>query len=886
MCAIRELFVTMYLSKLEIQGFKSFAEKAVLEFNHDLTAIVGPNGSGKSNIADAVRWVLGEQSIKLLRGKKSEDVIFAGSGNRVRLGLAEVSIYLNNEDGQAPIDYREVVITRRLYRNGESEYLLNKNKVRLTDIQLLLAKSNFGQRTYSIIGQGMIDSILVASAVERKEFFDEATGVRQYQIKREQAFSKLEHSQQNLAQSQGVLTEIEPRLRSLARQAKKLERREELAKALNELQVKYYSRLFNDLNGEASQQQQKIEKLATAKKRVEEKIHQAQQEIERLQSQDTQAEAFKKLQEQYAELTHQKNKLLQELALVKGKMDLELTKMGQADLVWAKNKAAEIAGQLAVASRQKAEQEKVISQIISQLEDKTQRQLAILKEYQDLQAKLLVAQKNFTGGQNFSYGKIQAHVSSLYQKQQAFLEALDKIKELQQLSKLKKQAEEVAKEINWLLGKLAGALGNESEDFLKIQGSLNSFLVTKDSLVNEIHELKVALAMAEQKKQQLTGEQEKLAKEKGRLELELAAASSNDQQVFNKHLSQSQHDLSGRIDRLDKELGVLQTQLAGFAKDQEQSKNQLFIWQRSLRDLQLELNAISNEYNEIKIALAKIETRKEDLEKELAAEMTGDFQPLEQMAAINLGEAYAEIGRLKNQLAIIGGIDEEVTREYTEVKERYDFLNEQITDLEGGIIACQDLIAELDEKIKIQFEDSFEQINKRFMHYFKILFNGGNAKLLLQRREINEKDPEESDPNSGPAEIENNISEKPSAWKKKYEVGIEIQATPPGKKLKFLNMLSGGEKALTSIALVSAIIANNPSPFVILDEVDAALDEANSQRFARIVEELSDKTQFVCITHNRATMEQAAILYGVTMGNDGVSKLLSINLTEAEKVPA
>src|SRR3990172_2423382 len=197
----------MYLEKLEIQGFKSFAKKTVLEFpdkikgSHSITGIVGPNGSGKSNVADAIRWVLGEQSIKTLRGKKSQDVIFSGSDKKARLGFAEASLYLNNQDKQADIDYTELVITRRVYQSGEGEYFINKAKARLADIQLLLAKANFGQRTYSIIGQGMADSVLSASLQERKELFDEAVGVKQYQIKREQALNKFKATRENLAQT-------------------------------------------------------------------------------------------------------------------------------------------------------------------------------------------------------------------------------------------------------------------------------------------------------------------------------------------------------------------------------------------------------------------------------------------------------------------------------------------------------------------------------------------------------------------------------------------------------------------------------------------------------------------------------------------------------------
>jgi len=232
-----------------------------------------------------------------------------------------------------------------------------------------------------------------------------------------------------------------------------------------------------------------------------------------------------------------------------------------------------------------------------------------------------------------------------------------------------------------------------------------------------------------------------------------------------------------------------------------------------------------------------------------------------------------------------------VVKEYEEVSGRYDFLQEQTGDLEKAIASCHEIIEDLDEKIKKQFELGFEKINNFFGEYFKILFNGGQARLILQKKEIVEaklEAAEEAGDLDEAAEIEETTAKKStkggSASGRKYKVGIDIQATPPGKKLSSLNVLSGGEKALTSIALICAIIACNPSPFVILDEVEAALDEANSQRFVKIINQLSDKTQFICVTHNRTTMQEASILYGVTMGDDSVSKLLSLNLAEAEKV--
>jgi chromosome segregation protein len=252
-------------------------------------------------------------------------------------------------------------------------------------------------------------------------------------------------------------------------------------------------------------------------------------------------------------------------------------------------------------------------------------------------------------------------------------------------------------------------------------------------------------------------------------------------------------------------------------------------------------------------------------------------------------EKITEIGRLKNQLELIGGIDPEVTTEYKEIKNRYEFLFTQIDDLKNSINSLEKLILELDENIKKQFEINFKIIDEEFQKYFKTLFTGGKAKLILIKAPTQGQDP---DLQSG---IGNNIieelEEKPNSeinkikdrLKSNLYFGVEIEATPPGKKLKSINMLSGGERAMTSIALLCAIISANPSPFIILDEVDAALDEANSIRYSEIIEQLSHKSQFIIITHNRATMEKADILYGVTMSDDGVSAVLSLKLESAEK---
>src|SRR3989338_4636579 len=240
----------MFLTKLEVQGFKTFAKKTTLHFlppkgeHNPITSVVGPNGSGKSNLADAMRWVLCEQSLKLLRGKKSEDIIFSGSEGRGRSGFAEVSLTLNNEDRSMPVDFAEITIARRLYRSGESEYLLNGAVARLADLQLLLAQANVGQKSYSVVGQGMVDHILVSTPEERKTFFDDATGVRQFQLKRHEAMLKLKRTYENLAEVEMLLQEIEPRMRSLKRQVTRLEQREEVEKALRQMEYEYYGTLW------------------------------------------------------------------------------------------------------------------------------------------------------------------------------------------------------------------------------------------------------------------------------------------------------------------------------------------------------------------------------------------------------------------------------------------------------------------------------------------------------------------------------------------------------------------------------------------------------------------------------------------------------------------
>lgn len=750
--------IPMFLQRLEIHGFKSFANKTTILFSENgtdgrrgLTAIVGPNGSGKSNIADAMRWVMGEQSLKQLRGKKSEDIIFSGSDKRAKLGMAEVSLFLKNEravpvktegndDGiETILNSPEITITRRLYRDGTSEYLLNNARSRLQDIHMLLAKANIGERGYTIVGQGMIDQFLFLSPEERKEAIDEAAGIRHLQIKKNDAERKLEATRENLREAGLLLAEIEPRLRSLTRQVKRLNEREAIEGELKNLQTKHYGALYRKLSGETGNLRRAV---GVCEKNVAEKessLGTIQTKLNSLEKAETTSTKLVDFQKELEPLHVERQRL--------------------------RDRAFEIR----VAAERSKNTQLPMAAVIAGIES------------------------------------IQAEEQSLFSK-------IKNATTLEELESIKSAAQALDNRIAELLGTIRGETRNKEN-------------------------------------------------EKNLAEVEKG------------------------INEVNAKINAVQDKISNASKGEQEQKSAFFALQREYQGALMVVTQARSELGERRIAIAKTEQRLEDLESEIKAEMQiGDIAPLLAMttedealrqaqgglSAESPEEAYHHIQRLKQQVASIGGIDPEVVREHTETAARYEALKIQYDDLVGAEAKLVLLSAELDLSIGKSFQESFKKISTEFERFFRILFGGGNAKLVyLEPESLPEIDPNEPvDPNAPAKQL-------------RTRPGVEIQAQPPGKKVKSINVLSGGERALTAIALISAIIAVNPSPFVVLDEVDAALDEANSIRFADIVFELTNKTQFIVVTHNRYTMERAGLIYGVTMGDDAVSKILSIKLEEA-----
>lgn len=1005
----------MHLKSLDINGFKSFAEPTHLEFQpprdgaNSITAIIGPNGSGKSNIADAVQWVMGEQSLKQLRGKKSHDIIFAGSAGKGSMGAATVTMTLDNSDHRAPIDYEELVITRRLYRSGESEYIVNGNTVRLIDLQILLAQAQFGQGSYAVIGQGMIDHLLLQSAEERKDFFDEAVGIKEFQLKRHHALLKLHHTKENIVQAELVLQEVEPRLRILKRQVHKLEQRQEVELKLREWQERYYYTLHHEFAQKLESITRELKKVDDIYRADQSRMTAAQDELSAL-AHEAGGEQFRELQDTYQRLMKERTEAEKDLAVLSGKLQTEFSRAGKHNVGWIENKVGELQRQKhALAEELGAESELLkkyrseFSELISELaraerekirlqraQTEGEKQLYDLKQGHHEMALegLKAVQAIITERGRFPgtvYGMVaqladveekfrvalevaaQSHMASIVVETDHVAEACIAFLKEQQLgvatflplNTIRPRA--IPQDINELL-KVKGVYGLATElvqfksifadifsyvfgstlivhdidvarrigigrvrmvtlegDLLEVSGSMKGGFRRRrergihfsqkggeggyrevEALEKELTETVEELQKVEkefslfqeqrvgaetnervqaQKITLLEERQRELLREISALEQERALSSmdSIEYSQLMKEFTRDREKLAAHIETLAKKIAEAEKKVVAFHEDEERKRERIFKVQDTLRHAQDALQQVAARRNELQMEMVKLETHEEDVEQELFDQLkigAGALKDkgVEPFGPDALDDAKVEIEKLKYTLSLIGGIDEGVMVEYTETKGKYEHLTSELDDLSKAYADLEELIAELDALMKKRHAETFTKMQKEFARYFKLLFDGGKAELV-------EVYGEEEEMQNAEFKMQNEGEEEEGKRKRgKILRGIEVQACPPGKKITNIQALSGGEKTLTSIALVCAILHVNPPPFVMLDEVEAALDEANTLRFTRILHELSRQSQFVIITHNRVTMHAADVLYGVTMGEDGISKLVSVKM--------
>lgn len=754
----------MYLKELTINGFKSFAKKSELGFTAPITAIVGPNGSGKSNVAESFRFVLGEQSVKSMRGKRGEDLIWGGSEQVARGNRASVTLTLDNTGRVFPLDFDEITIERVVHRDGQNEYLLNGGTVRLKDIQELLASANIGSTGHHIISQGEADRILSSNAKERREMIEDALGLKIYQYKKQEAERKLVKTVENVAQVESLRREAAPHLKYLEKQMQKIEKSLEVQAELKTSYAEYLKR-------EDAYLAFHFDRLTTLRRRPAEKLELVKEELKQAK----------------ANLQASESKQDSETLIAAQEAVENATKERQN----AERDYSKYEGQVSLLARRIEEYER---------RDRTHEGKAI--PYRDLSALIAgVEQQVEKAIARKDLAHLERALSDIVHRLKLFLEKAEGVED-SGIELDKKEHERLEKELKSLRHRIDEALQVET----KAKADYEEMKTARERQATDGREAERAVF-------RLVGEERELD-----LELE----------------------------RIDRELSLLE-------RDREEFK-------RELQEAVTLLGRAASDYFNFEVkdesgAVLNIE------------KLAGEERNLQR-------ERRHQLEKLKIRLEELGiGATEDVVKEYTDAKARDEFLAKEIEDLNQSIEKLRTLISELSAKLEEQFGEGIEKISTEFNRFFTLMFGGGEAKLLkVASEKVGEGEEDESD------------SEDSILPEKNTKDGIELSVNLPNKRVKGLEMLSGGERALTSIALIFAMSQVNPPPFIILDETDAALDEANSRRYGDMIEALAAKSQLILITHNRETMSRAGVLYGVTMGADGISKLLSVKLDEAVAV--
>ncbi len=744
----------MRLVRLEVAGFKSFAKKSTFEFVAPISAIVGPNGSGKSNVVEAVRFVTGEQSIKTMRGKKGEDLIWNGSQAVPRAATGKATIVFENKDRSLPIDFDEVTVAREVARDGSNTYYINDSQVRLRDVYELLSAANIGASSHHIISQGEADRILSASPKERKAMLEDALGLRIYQWKILESKKKLEKTEQNIKEAESLRREIAPHIKYLQKQVEKISEARALRTSVREHYQEYLKRESIYLKHEE-------ERISREKGAPQEDYQRVLGEIEKAehvlsqkapQTGDGYDERIRALRERLSLAQNKKDELSRSIGRLEGMIELMNSESAPT------------------ASGEKTISVRTVSDVLRRVSARVNEALASMDWDEAIRA--LEDAANIL--RDFEDRLGDDDVAAIPATKKAAQDVSHIIAECESLRNEFAQVEQEEKLLREEEGRIMSERDERKDASRDSERMLYEFRARKASLEAELERIKMS--------------EERLA---------------HDRQAFEDEIRESEA-LTGMI---------------------------LDDWQ----GLSIDEAAV------VEAGRVEQEARRKSLE------------------------------RLKIKLEDVGGAGgEDVMKEYEEVTERDKFLEGELADLKQSALSLSELIEELSQKIEIEFKEGIKNINKQFQEFFILMFGGGTAGLSLVKEVRARRRGEDED-----GEVEE---------EEKVEEGVDIAVSLPHKKVRGLVMLSGGERALTSIALLFAVSQVNPPPFLVLDETDAALDEANSRKYGDMLENLARICQLIVITHNRETMSRAGVLYGVTMGKDATSKVLSVKFEEAAAI--
>ena len=981
----------MYLKEIQATGFKSFADKLTINLDNRTTCIVGPNGSGKSNIVDAVRWVLGEQSVKSLRGDNGmTDVIFTGSNSRNPLNVASVSLTFDNGDNYLNVPYNEVVVKRRVYRSGENEYFLNGEKCRLKDITDLFIDSGIGRDSFNIISQGEIDRILSNSAADRRAIFEEAAGVLKYKKRKEEAIRKLDRTRDNMNRVDDIIAELEIQVGPLKEQSAQaleyienkeklqdvevaliaseierinyvrendknrveelntnilnlnvknnssdsdlIDKKNELSKLnleINELNNNLVNliRKEEQLNGEKNLLKERSKYQANDQK-IHENIANLKENSMRIANDIYLCEKdYEILKNNYTEQSSVIDKLDMDLSSLKNKYSNVLSESGykRRDLVDLNHKIEVLTNNIENGGNLNSSVKAVLNnprlsgvhQVLGNLVGcdnlyTKALEVALLSSKQYVVVDNEICAKhaiNYLKDNNLGRATffplnvvkprgVDPEVVSSICDDDGYINIFINVVEYDKiyhnvvsnqlgnviLVKDLDSANRISRKINnrykivTLDGEVINVGGSITGGSLKITRSVISDKRDLDLCLlqrNEINSLIVELdKQVEEYNELIHLKEEDIYKEKTKLISieEKIRTSKNDVILLKSELESVEselvslgHVVDSSLSKEEEKIMKLFYEVSRDKEELQKSINVKVAEKDKLSGLIDELDALNRlnnselykyekELKELEISISKNEVKLDNYlnilneEYELTYEKARDNYSLE----VSVEEARSLVSTYKNNIKRLGMVNLAAIDEYKRVSERYEFLTSQRNDLVNAKETLLEIIDEMDQVMKEEFTKTFKLVDEEFRKVFKELFKGGNAYLKL------------TDPN--------NV----------LETDIEISACPPGKKLKTLSLLSGGEKTLTAISLIFAILNVRTVPFCLFDEVEAALDEANVDNFGTYLNHYKDKTQFLIITHKKKTMEYADTLYGITMQESGVSKLVSVKLDQID----
>ena len=982
----------MYLKGIVTSGFKSFADKLDLKLDGKITCIVGPNGSGKSNVVDAVRWVLGEQSVKSLRGEGSmSDVIFSGSKSRNPLNVASVELIFDNEDHFLNIPYTEISIKRRVYRSGENEYYLNNEKCRLKDINNLLLDSGMGKESFNIISQGEVDKILSNSSQDRRIIFEEASGVLKYKKRKEEALRKLDKTHNNIDRVNDIITELENQVGPLKKQSKKAEEYLENKKGLDKYEVALLAYDIENIHSKQEIEKQRKEKIdneiitiSNESSKYDAKYLDDNNKLDKLELEKTE------LNRTLLQVIEEKTKIDGERALLKEKSkttkeDNEI-KEEIRKVIDEKEKLSStitvVEEDIKVIINESSNKDKENIEIEKKLQDLKSKKNLLTQEYSHHNQELIsikhridslkneieqggdlpnsvrsILKTNLTGicntiGNVISCEKEHAKaLNTAINSCKNFIITKDEISAKNAINYLKdnhlgratffpltvikeryidNESLNLLKNSNDFIGIMSDLISYNKEydniiknqlgnvvvvtnmdaatrlshmikakykvvtldgDVVNVGGSLTggstytskSVVILKQELKNL--EEKQTLLMQEEKEiqqelednsKEIQAIEEKLfivSKEKvsinekydaKKIELsELKEKLSNINKEYdslesikNNSISEKEQELIKLYHEKNAYKDQLEIRISSLNKEIEELKTKIESSQAEEKLKKSELNNLEKESRELEISITKEDVQLDNMLNILSSEYELTFEKAKETYILDIEpeEAREKVNTYRANIKRIGMVNLDSIEEYERVNTRYEFLTKQRDDLLNAENTLLEIMNEMDDVMKEEFASTFEKIKEEFKKVFKELFNGGTADLKL----------------TNPDDL--------------LTTGIDIVASPPGKKLTTISLLSGGEKTLTAISLLFAILNVRTVPFCLFDEVEAALDEANVSQFGKYLDHYKNKTQFLIITHKKKTMEYANTLYGITMQESGVSKLVSVKLENAKEI--